>query len=127
MWLYLVAGVPFGTTLLYFAMKNGFLTFGIDSLKQRRDHGSKEWKTERSIIPLSTSGTTFEIETEVKWCPETDEIYYRNPKDSGIFDKEWVEVSEYTGLYKRLRRNFYKKYKQPKKQKKGRKWTAFNQ
>ena len=121
-----MASVPFGIAFLYFAMKNGFLTFGIDSLKQRRDHDSKEWKTERSIIPISTGGTTFEIETDVKWCPKTDEIYYRNPKASGMFDKEWTEVGEYTDLYKRLRRNFHEKYKQPRRQKKGRNWTAFN-
>jgi len=127
MWLYLMASVPFGLTFLYFAMKNGFLTFGIDSLKQGRDHDSKEWKVERSIIPISTGGTQFEIQTDVKWCPETDEIYYRNPKASGMFDKEWKEVTEYTELYKRLLRNFHRKYKQPKKRKEGRKWTTFNQ
>ncbi len=108
MWLYLVAGVPFFILLLYFAMKNGFLTFGIGGLKQARDHSSKEWKTERAIVPISN----FKVETDVKWCPNTDEIYYRTPEETSMFEKEWKEVSEYSDLYAKLLSNFNRKYKQ---------------
>lgn len=109
MWLYLVAGVPFFILSLYFAMKNGFLTFGIGGLKQVRDHNSKEWKSERAIVPISN----FEIETDVKWCPDTDEIYYRTPEETSMFEKEWKEVSEYSDLYQKLLSNFKRKYERP--------------
>ena len=125
MWLYTVASLPLALLLIYGAMKNGFLTFGIEGLKQSRDHGSKEWKTERAVVPIKSKGVSFEVETDVKWCPETDEIFYRTPEDTGFFDKEWKEVSEYSDLYKKLLRNFRQKYQQPNKQNPNRtKWTT---
>jgi hypothetical protein len=125
MWLYTVASLPLALLLIYGAMKNGFLTFGIEGLKQTRDHSSKEWKTERAVVPIKSKGVSFEVETDVKWCPKTDEIFYRTPEDTGFFDKEWKEVSEYSDLYEKLLRNFQQKYQQPNRQNPNRtKWTT---
>lgn len=110
MWLYVVAASPLLPILTYFAMKNGLLTFGISGLQQDREHGQKEWKTERAIVPIESGGVRFEIETDVKWCPDTDEIFYRTPEDTSMFKKEWKEISEYSDLYDRFRQNFRQKY-----------------
>lgn len=104
-------------------MKNGFLTFGIEGLKQSRDHGSKEWKIERAVVPIKSKGVSFEVETDVKWCPETDEIFYRTPEDTGFFDKEWKEISEYSDLYEKILSNFIKKYKRSTAKSKRMNWT----
>lgn len=125
MWLYLALTAPLSLLLIYHLMKNGFLTFGIGGLKQVRDHSSKEWKTERAVVPIESDGVTFEIETDVKWCPSTDEIYHRNPEDVGMFDKDWIEISEYSDLYEKLLSNFRKKYQQPNRRNTNRtQWTT---
>lgn len=123
MWLYTVASLPLALLLIYGAMKNGFLTFGIEGLKQSRDHGSKEWKIERAVVPIKSKGVSFEVETDVKWCPETDEIFYRTPEDTGFFDKEWKEISEYSDLYEKILNNFIKKYKRSTVKSKRMNWT----
>jgi len=110
MWLYVVAGLPLLPILLYFAMKNGLLTFGISGLQQKKNHGQKEWKTEKAIVPIKSEGVRFEIKTDVKWCPDTGEIFYRTPEDTSMFQKEWKEISEYSDLYDRLYQNFRQKY-----------------
>jgi hypothetical protein len=110
MWLFVVAGLPLLSILVYFAMKNGLLTFGISGLKQRRDHGQKEWKTEKAVVPIESKGIRFEIKTDVKWCPDTSEIFYRVPEDTSMFQKQWKEISEYSDLYDRLLQNFRQKY-----------------
>lgn len=69
----------------------------------------KEWKFERAVIPISTRNSSFNVETDVKWCPDTDEIHYRNPKRTAS-NKDWVRVTEHTDLYKRLLSNFKNKY-----------------
>jgi hypothetical protein len=112
-------------TGLYLGMKRNMITFGIDAISQRKDHESKQWKVERSRVPVRDSA--FEVETEVKWCPATDEIFYKNPKSGGMLSKDWIEIDEYTDLYKKLRSNFRKKYLQTSRPKQGRRWTAFNQ
>lgn len=128
MWLYVVASSPLALLLIYGAMKNGFLTFGIEGLKQNRDHSSKEWKTERTVVPIKSKGVRFEIETDVKWCPSTNEIFYRTPGDTGFFDKEWEEVSEYSDLYEKLLSNFKKKYERPARPPQQRtNWTTASQ
>ena len=111
MWLYILAGaLPIALLLLYGVM------IGSDD---------KDWKTERSIIPITSSGVTFEIETDVRWCPETGEICYRKPEGGGFFESEWEEISEYSDLYKRLLSNFRKKYQQPNKSNRNRtNWTT---
>jgi len=70
----------------------------------------KEWVTETSAVPIKTGGTCFEVETEVKWCPRTDEIFYQKPQETGIFEDEWAQVTEHSDLYKRLLNNFRRKY-----------------
>jgi len=110
-----MAGVPPVALLLYLAMKNGYVTFGIGGLQQRRDHDSKEWIIEESIVPIKSGSVQFEVETDVKWCPSTGEIFYRKPKDTGFFEKEWEEVTEYTDLYKKLLANFQRKYQSPQR------------
>lgn len=110
-----MAGVPSIALLLYVTMKNGYITFGIGGLQQRRDHGSKDWKVEQAIVPIKSGSVQFEIETEVKWCPKTGEIFYRKSKETGFFEKEWEEVTEYTELYKKLLKNFRRKYRPPQR------------
>lgn len=121
MWLYFLAGgLPISLLLIYKSMENGFLTFGIEGLQQSRDHSLKEWKKERAIVPISN----FEIETDVKWCPKTDEIFYRTPEKTNMFQKEWIEVNQYSDLYKKLLNNFKRKYtRTPQTQKNRTKWT----
>lgn len=123
MWLYIVASLPLSFLLLYSAMKNGLLTFGIGGLKQRRDHSQKEWETERARVPIKRSGVQFEVETDVKWCPDTDEIFYRTPEDTSMFSKEWKEVSEYSDLYEKLLSNFRQRYQSTKRRTNRTKWT----
>jgi hypothetical protein len=124
MWLYIVASSPLVLLLIYGAMKNGFFTFGIEGLKQTRDHSSKEWKTERAVVPIKSKGVSFNVETDVKWCPKTDEIFYRTPKNTNMFQKDWKEVSQYSDLYDRLLQNFKQKYRQTNQTKNQRtQWT----
>lgn len=124
MWLYLMAGLPFATALFfYLSMKKAWFTFGIGGLEQEKDHSEKEWKTERSRVPISTGKAKFEIETDVKWCPETDEIYYRTPENTSFFEKEWKEISEYSDLYERLLENFKRKYQSRKQPVNRTQWT----
>ena len=111
MWLHVVAALPlFLPFLTYLAMKNGLLTFGISGLQQDREHSRKEWKTEKAVVPIESGGVKFKIKTDVKWCPDTDEIFYRTPEETSMFEKEWKEISEYSDLYDRLYQNFRQKY-----------------
>lgn len=120
MWLYIVGSLPLIPFLIYIGMKNGIFTFGISSLKQKRDHDEKEWKTERASIPISN----FKVETDVKWCPETDEIFYRKPKQTGMFEPDWKEISQYSDLYEKLLVNFRRKYQRTSNTQTNRtKWT----
>ena len=70
----------------------------------------KQWVTEKSAVPIKTGGTYFEVETEVKWCPRTDEIFYRKPQKTSFFEDEWAEVTEHSDLYKRFLNNFRRKH-----------------
>jgi len=106
---------------LYVGMKKAMITLGIDSIKQRKEHSSKEWKEEKAVVPLNN----FRVETDVKWCPSTDEIFYRNPKEGGMFSKDWIEVNEYSDLYQKLLSNFQRKYQKNPRPKQGRRWTSF--
>lgn len=110
--LYILAGaVPIALLFLYAVMF--------------KPKNKKEWKVERSIIPIESSGVTFEVETDVRWCPETEEIQYRKSEEVGFFESEWKEVGEYSNLYKKLRENFRQKYEQPNRPKRNRtNWTT---
>jgi hypothetical protein len=125
--LYGTLALLFSVGLVYLGMKKVMITLGFSALRQRKDHKQKKWKTEKAIVPIQTDkGANFQIETDVKWCPTTDEIFYRNPKEGGMFSKDWIKVSEYSDLYKRLRSNFRQKYEQAPRPKQGRRWTTFN-
>lgn len=120
MWLYIVGSLPLIPFLLYIGMKNNIFTFGISGLKQKREHKEKEWKTEKAVVPVSK----FKVKTDVKWCPKTDEIFYRTPKNTNMFEKDWKEVSQYSDLYDRLLQNFKQKYRQTNQRKNQRtQWT----
>lgn len=123
-----MAGVLPISLFLYLAMKNGYITFGIPSLRQKKEHEEKEWVIERSKIPIKSGNVRFEVETDVKWCPQTDEIFYRKPQETGFFEEDWAEVTEYSDLYKRLLANFRRKHvQQPNRRTSRSKWTVMNQ
>ena len=89
----------------------------------------KKWITETSAVPIKTGGTCFEVETEVKWCPETNEIFYRKPQSTSFFEEEWAQITEHSDLYKRLLANFRRKHIQnPNQQTKRRtSWTKIHE
>lgn len=70
----------------------------------------KQWVIEKSAVPIKTGGAYFEVETEVKWCPETNEILYRKPQNTGFFEEDWAQVTEHSDLYKKLLGNFKRKH-----------------
>jgi hypothetical protein len=74
----------------------------------------KNWVIETSAVPIKTGGTRFEVETKVRWCPRTDEIFYQKPQKTGLFEDEWAEVTKHSDLYKRLLRSFRRKHKSQK-------------
>lgn len=91
--------------------------------------GEKQWIAETSAVPIKTGGTCFEVETEVKWCPETDEIFYRKPRNTSLLEEEWAEVTEHSDLYKRLLANFRRKHTQNSNQQTKRRtsWTIIHE
>lgn len=95
---------------LILSVRRKVVTLGIPRYKQMKEHKGREWKHEEAIIPLKIGeGVNAQVESEVKWCPETDEIY-RKKEDVGIFEKEWKEITRHSDLYKRLLQNFKNKY-----------------
>jgi len=86
------------------------VTLGIPKYKQMKEHKGKEWKHEEAIIPLEVgNGVTAKVESEVKWCPETNEIF-RKKRNVGVFEEDWQEITRYSNLYKTLLQNFKNKY-----------------
>jgi len=95
---------------LVFFVQQKMITLGIPKYKQMKDHKKKEWKQEEAIIPIKIGdGVNAQMESEVRWCPQTNEIF-RKKQNAGIFEKEWEEITRYSSLHKRLLRNFKNKY-----------------
>lgn len=97
-------------SLLYILIRQKVVTLGIPKYKQMKNHQGKEWKHEEAIIPLRIGdGIKAQVESEVKWCPETNEIF-RKKQNTGTFEEDWEELTRYSDLYKRLLQNFKNKY-----------------
>lgn len=91
-------------------VKQKVVTLGIPKYKQMKKHKRKEWKCEEAVIPLKIGdGVKAQVESEVKWCPETGEIF-RRKQNVSMFEEEWEEITKYSDLHKRLLQNFKNKY-----------------
>lgn len=91
-------------------VKQKVVTLGIPKYKQMKKHKGKEWKCEEAVIPLKIGdGVKAQVESEVKWCPETGEIF-RRKQNVSMFEEEWEEITKYSDLHKRLLQNFKNKY-----------------
>ena len=95
---------------LYASVRYQMVTLGIPKYKQMKEHEGREWRYEEVILPVKIGeGVEAQVKSEVKWCPETGEIF-RKKQDTGMFEKEWEEITRYSNLHKRLLRNFENKY-----------------